>query len=111
MTVWKLPLPVEDAPVLTLPKGARLLRVAVQDKLLHLWALVDPAAPRVGRWLRVMETGHELLGPSSAPYVGAVMMYGGYTVLHVFDFGEVTEEQHQLYLAGESLLFAERGAA
>jgi hypothetical protein len=104
MTVWKFPLALEDAPVIEMPRGARLLHIAKQHDFPVVWALVDPTAPRVGRCLRLMGTGHDLLGPPDAPHVGTITLRDGLLVYHVFDFGEITDEHYERYKEGENLL-------
>ena len=55
--VYKYPVPVADEFDLTLPQGAEILHVAVQNYRPQLWALVDPDAPREERRFEVRGTG------------------------------------------------------
>ena len=92
IAVWKFELPIDDyVTILAIPRGARLLTVAVQDGRLVLYALVDTAYPNVMRRMRIAGTGHPISGDEAANYVGTVLMHGGRLVFHVFDLGEVSD--------------------
>jgi hypothetical protein len=84
MTIWKYPLPVDDCFFVTMPVGARLLSVQMQDGQPCLWALVDPTAAKIGRLLRVYGTGSPISGDPGA-FVGTFQMHGGALVFHLFD--------------------------
>lgn len=77
---------------ISMPRGAQILHVAVQEGRPYLWALVDLAVPEAKRLLRVVGTGHPLPSADSTEplgvYVGTVLMLEGTLVLHVFDLGE-----------------------
>ena len=84
-SVWKFSVPVDDASVIEMPHGAKLLSVANQRETICLWAAVDTRAPKVGRRIQVCGTGHPLpLGE----FVGTVVLHRGALVFHVFDCGE-----------------------
>jgi hypothetical protein len=89
MEVWKFPFATKDVQELTMPRGARLLHVAVQQEQLCLWALVRPdESITVRRRIRVVGTGQEISANDSENYVGTAMLLGGDLVWHVFDLGE-----------------------
>ena len=80
-TVWKYPLPFNDSEEVALPKGARPLRVGMQQGDLMLWALVDTDADMEPRYFGVRGTGHEV-APGAA-YIGSTE--DGPFVWHVFE--------------------------
>ena len=88
MEVWKFPFATKDVQELTMPRGARLLHVAVQQEQLCLWALVRPEAVTVRRRIRVVGTGQKISVNDSEKYVGTAMSFGGELVWHAFDLGE-----------------------
>lgn len=91
VAVWKFALPMNDFPVVRMPRGATVLHAAKQDEELYLWAVVTPTSPMVDRTFRVAGTGHPLLLTESqawATYVNTVHMLGGKFVVHIFDLGE-----------------------
>lgn len=57
-TIWKFTLDSPD-PVIELPAGAQVVEFASQHGHLCMWAVVDPAAPRVKRRFHIVGTGHE----------------------------------------------------
>lgn len=59
-TIWKFRLLQVVQQAVSLPAGARLLHVGVQDNCWTLWALVDPSAPHELRQLRTVGTGHPI---------------------------------------------------
>jgi len=65
---------------LPMPRGAKPLYVGEQGEVLHLWALVDPEAPREPWEFCVSGTGHEW--PPGFVYLGTVQMAYG-LVWHV----------------------------
>lgn len=85
-TVWKFQLRLGDQDIISMPKGARLLHVAMQHHSLCVWALVDPVAPLVRRGFRIAGTGHPIDGNDCKNHVSTV--FDGPFVWHVFDIGE-----------------------
>lgn len=107
-SIWKFDVH-PDGFLVEMPKGARLLTLALQSGPPHeaqrhypdpsalawgaagprVWALVDPDAPRVKRRLATIGTGQPL--PDDADewaYVGSFQMRGGALVFHLLDAGE-----------------------
>ena len=94
--------------VVEMPRGARLLTVALQsgphEAQRHyphsgalewaaagprVWALVDTDAPRVKRRLATVGTGQPLPDETDGwACVGSFQMHGGALVFHLFDAGE-----------------------
>ena len=89
-TIWKFPLgEVNDLLTLSVPKGAELLTMQVQNGEPCIWALVDPSAPKVTRAFAVRGTGHDASGLEASKHVGSFQLLGGRLVFHVFDLGEL----------------------
>lgn len=82
--IWKYQLAIEDTQYVQMPRDARLLHVGEQYGTLCVWALVNPSAPLIGRFILISGTGHSV---PNGPYVGSAVM-GGAFVWHVFDGGE-----------------------
>jgi hypothetical protein len=84
--IWKYHFTIEDATVLEMPRGAKILEVGANLGKATLWALVDPSADRVSRTIRVRGTGHPIAEELEPLYVGTVLMPP--FVWHIFDAGE-----------------------
>jgi hypothetical protein len=88
-TIWKFSLAVEDAVSVPMPKGAQPLAVHTSDgQTIDLWALVDPAAPKVSHAFVIHGTGHSIT--HRLPYVGTARRDDGRLVWHVFNGGEAS---------------------
>lgn len=82
--IWKFSLSGGVEPVITLPEGSEILRVAYQDYDICLWALVDTTKNLVKRTFKIFGTGMYFDG--DCKYIGTVE--NGVLVWHIFDFGE-----------------------
>ncbi len=85
VTIWKYTLAVQDEQTISLPSGAQVLSVQTQGGVVCLWAMVDPAMPKVERMVYVRGTGHPIsmeIGP--VDFVGTVQLFAGDLVWHVF---------------------------
>ena len=80
-TVWKFPLPLTDKFVLSMPSGAKILRVASQHNMGCMWARVDPTQPRHDRQFILRGTGHII--ELDCWYIGSFET--GSFVWHVFE--------------------------
>jgi hypothetical protein len=85
-TIWKFQFDVSRRVSLMMPAGAKLLHVQKQNGVPCVWAIVDPDAAVVERWLVVRGTGHPVA--EDIPYIGTIL--SGAFVWHVFDKGEVS---------------------
>ncbi len=82
--IWKFTLPVTMYPIVSMPKGARVLSVDVQHGDVQAWALVDPQAPKELREFRMAGTGHPIKDEIvSWRFIGTVQM--GDHVCHIFE--------------------------
>jgi hypothetical protein len=59
-TIYKYPFPIVPSFTLSLPRGHRILSAEMQGDQPCLWALVDPAAPKVTENFRLVCTGHPI---------------------------------------------------
>lgn len=76
----------------TMPEGARILSVGVQDgNAMMVWALVDPAAKMVVRRFAIYPTGLAEVSEHHGNFVGTVMLSEGRLVFHVFNAGEAPD--------------------
>lgn len=82
--IWKFPINLRGANIM--PRGAKLLDFHEQNDEPWVWALVDPKAERVDRYLIVAATGGRC--PDDLPYVGTAHLANDGLVLHLFDGGE-----------------------
>jgi hypothetical protein len=90
LTIWKYEIIPTDAQEIEMPEGARILCVQVQNDTPYIWALVNPAAVKCGRRLRIVGTGHTVFGDPGA-YIGTFQFANG-LVFHVFDQGQTVKE-------------------
>jgi len=85
-TIYKYTFPVADDFTLSLPVGAKILKVDYQRDFPAMWVLHDTRAMSYEtRKFRVYGTGHEILGVNYLTYVGTFQMHNGDFVWHVFE--------------------------
>lgn len=89
-TICKFPFTTRAESLVSMPLGAKILSVGVQQGMLCLWAKVH-SKPVVGttRLIYVRGTGQVLGKAAGAKYVGTVQIHDEQRVFHVFDGGEV----------------------
>jgi hypothetical protein len=86
LTVYKYPIAGADEFTLSLPVGAQLLSVQMQNGQPCLWALVDPDTRPVNRKFRLAGTGHPIEQSNvELKYVSTFQANGGALVFHVFE--------------------------
>lgn len=86
LTVYKYPFRIADKVVVTMPRGALVLHVDVQNEQSCIWALVDPSQEFVRWTYYLFGTGHPIpdsLGPLL--HVATFQMMGGMLVYHLFE--------------------------
>jgi hypothetical protein len=94
--VYRYPIDITDEQVLSMPEGAKILKVARREggsvvlgvgahEPVDMWALVDPAAPLQDRRLRIAGTGHSLSDVNSLSYLDTFQLANGQLVFHVFE--------------------------
>lgn len=57
-TIWKFQLAVTDTQRVSMPKGAKILAVQLQDKTLCMWAIVVEGMEMEVREFQIYGTGH-----------------------------------------------------
>lgn len=85
-TVYKYDVPMQDNVTLSLPKGARVLKIAPQGQDLKLWALVDPEEKKhMQVRFSIHGTGHPV-DPTDKVFIDTVFLTirGHDLVFHVF---------------------------
>lgn len=74
--IYKYPLPVREKYVIELPANAHIIRVDTVEGLFYLWAIVDPEAPLVTRYLEFYKTGQPITTPMrSLLYLGFCTLF------------------------------------
>ncbi len=83
--IFKYPIDITDKQSFSMPVGAKILTVQVQNGNPFIWAMVDPEAPTEEVTIRVHGTGHPIYDSSNLEYIGTFQsMYGVNLVFHVF---------------------------
>lgn len=83
-TVYKYPLPMIDEVHVDMPRGARVLKVGVQNGEPFVWALVDTEAPMSPLRFSIRGTGHDCSAVLSMKYLDTIMLANDMLVFHVF---------------------------
>jgi hypothetical protein len=83
-TIWKYQLVIQDSQPLTMPKGAEILTVQVQNNIPCIWALVDPDAEIEHREFCMFGTGHDF-GLIDYKYIGTFQIHEGLLAFHLFE--------------------------
>lgn len=83
--VYKYPLVIANSQTVKLPLDAEILSVQAQGDMVCLWAMVDPAAPPVARYIAIHGTGHECY-EGNLTHISTFQMHGGALVFHAFEY-------------------------
>lgn len=83
-TIWKFPLHKVALQSLSMPKGAKILTLQVQNDQPCIWALVDEDHRKELKEFLTFGTGHQL-PEKLGPYVGSYQIHDGWLVFHVFE--------------------------
>lgn len=83
-TIYKFPLKVDDLVTVSMPKGATILSLQVQNDIPCIWALVDEGTEWENRVFRIFGTGH-FFAASPGTFLGTVQLMEGALVFHVFE--------------------------
>lgn len=82
-TIYKYPLSTVEYQTLSLPQGAEILSIQVQNGKPMLWAVVDTTSPPIEKWtLRICGTGCPIEGGDLGEYLGTIQL--GCYVWHFF---------------------------
>lgn len=84
-TIWKFPLAVTDTQRISMPEGAEILTVQLQNEQACLWAIVEPSADKEDRYFEVHGTGNPIHGDMGVErkYIGTFQQPP--FVWHVFE--------------------------
>lgn len=83
--IYKYPLTIEDVQGVLMPTGAQVLCAQTQGGKPYLWAIVDPDLPDEVKKIRIVGTGHPMVGVNVERYIGTFQMADGRFVFHVFE--------------------------
>ncbi len=84
--IYKYPLRITDFQSISVPEGAQILDVQVQNGQIQLWALVDDINLFRSRTIRIIGTGNTIY-PQPGTYIATVQLNG--FVWHIFDASEL----------------------
>jgi hypothetical protein len=84
-TIRKFKLERVTQPIILMPRGAKILRMANQSNQPILWAICRDDAPLVKRLVRIFPNGHEL-PDEPGEYLNTIVFLG--EEWHCFDGGE-----------------------
>lgn len=86
MNIFKYPLETEGQQFISLPKGAEVLTVQVQNSKPCIWALVNPELITELREFRVFGTGHPIdCSRAELKYIGTYQLLEGRFIGHLFE--------------------------
>jgi hypothetical protein len=84
MVIWKWDLDVAGRQVIHMPFGAKILVVQAQGESASLWALCDPEAVAVTRYIGIYGTGNPIPNGGRC-YISTFQTASGNLVFHVFE--------------------------
>lgn len=76
---------IQPIAAITLPVGAEILSVGVQENEVRMWAKVDPDAPTEERTFMGFGTGHEIPDGLDLEFIGTAIWPTGTLVFHIFE--------------------------
>lgn len=85
ITIYKYPLKVTDGQTVTMPAGAELLSVQVQNGIACLWAKVDTGLGNENRIIHIYGTGHPIENGLPLKYISTFQTLNGELVFHAFE--------------------------
>lgn len=86
--IFKYKLRVTDTQKISMPVGAEILTVGVQEDFICIWALVNDDHAIEERTFEIFGTGNPIHGDMgiSRNYLGTVFMHDGKLVWHIFEY-------------------------
>jgi hypothetical protein len=86
-TIYKYTLDKDHNTILTMPKGAVVLTVDIQNEEICIWAKVDTNVETEERHFKMYGTGHEVLdNDTDLSYVGTVQLMSGQLIFHIYEY-------------------------
>ena len=83
--VWKFPLALRYQQAVSMPRGARILTVQMQEEALCLWALCNIQSEPRSRVIAILATGESAPGMCDLKYISSFQQRGGEYVFHAFE--------------------------
>jgi len=84
-TIHKYTLTASDSAKYSMPEGADILTVQVQNGYPCIWAMVDTEREHNWREIRVVGTGHKIGEYENLRYIGTFQLEADALVFHVFE--------------------------
>ena len=88
-TIWKFELTIDGKQTISIPAGATILTIQIQNGIPCLWALVDPSTEeKEHRVIQIIGTGHPIKENDfwrSYKYISTFQFMNGALVLHAFE--------------------------
>ncbi len=86
-TIWKFPLSLDRKQVLKIPSRGKILRLATQGGIPHIWVFIDSDIEEEERTFITLGTGHQVYSPEAErlQYIGTWEMHQGALIWHVFE--------------------------
>jgi hypothetical protein len=91
MNIWKFPINF-DTQYIPMPLGADIISFGKQKNEMFVWALVDPDALFVKRFIEIVGTGHNFYNSRQPKHIQTIQ--DGPYVWHALDFGEEMINEH-----------------
>ncbi len=82
--IYKYPFGVCDFFQLSLPKGAEILSVQVQNETPCFWVLADPLEVQETRDFEILATGQPF-DLTDQKFIGTFQLQGGSLIFHLFE--------------------------
>lgn len=83
--IFKYELAITDRQNLTMPAGAQILTVQLQNEKVQLWALVSEDNPPKVHNIECYGTGHPIDKPNFLVHIASVQTNGGQFIWHFFE--------------------------
>lgn len=82
--IYKYELDISDYFYVTMPKGAEVLTVQIQNSIPCVWALVDTNNIEETYVFRIFGTGQRMPDDFSGKYIGTFQLISGNIVFHLY---------------------------
>lgn len=87
--IWKYELEFDHYKEISVPKGAEILCVQVQDGAPCIWALVDDKEEEESMYIMTFGTGHPIRKDITLKnHLGTYQLHGGNLIWHVFEISK-----------------------
>lgn len=83
--IWKYDINIDGSTIISMPKGARIMTIQVQNNIPCMWVYVNPSAEKEQRTFETFYTG-EPIYLADREYLGTYQLNNGKLVCHVFEY-------------------------